>query len=410
MVDPKNADAILYQTVWDRMDPDDTDLPLVLDYPPRMAWLSLTTQCNLTCTHCVRYTNKLLNIEKPDIEMSDPLFEQIKKELMPGLEGCILGGNNFGEQLISKKFLQFSSLTGQSDTLTEIITNGTALTRERAQYIVDNDIQVRLSLEGATEQTYTMTRGARFSKLYEQLKYYSQLLKDNPKSKSQLIFNFVMFAGGARDLPKVIELAAELGFLGVTVILFYPRNEFQRFQSMLYHRSLFEEVYRESQALAEKHQVILNMPKPLAMGRMEATLDPSETQQSETAPQKLYCGLPWSAISIDADGKVYPCCSSKVMGNLNDNSLMEIWNNKEYQKLRKGILTGRKMAMICKGCQWARWGKETVMTETAIMRSIGLFDSIPAMELSKLLVLKLLSKLPGQAKIKQILKAIHSRI
>lgn len=58
-----------------------------------------------------------------------------------------------------------------------------------------------------------------------------------------------------------------------------------------------------------------------------------------------YCEFPWISTTVMADGNVVPCTqvsnSELVMGNVNEDSLEEIWNGKNYQKLRKMHIDGK---------------------------------------------------------------------
>lgn len=59
---------------------------------------------------------------------------------------------------------------------------------------------------------------------------------------------------------------------------------------------------------------------------------------------KQYCEYPWISCSIMSEGNVVPCTQISnneiVLGNINTQSLIDIWNGEEYQKLRKMHLTG----------------------------------------------------------------------
>jgi radical SAM protein with 4Fe4S-binding SPASM domain len=59
---------------------------------------------------------------------------------------------------------------------------------------------------------------------------------------------------------------------------------------------------------------------------------------------KQYCEYPWLSLTIMADGNVVPCTqisnNELVMGNINENTLEEIWNGKKYKDLRKMHISG----------------------------------------------------------------------
>lgn len=67
---------------------------------------------------------------------------------------------------------------------------------------------------------------------------------------------------------------------------------------------------------------------------------------------KTFCIAPWVSIHHWPDGKTYPCClwnSREPVGNLNEQSLNEIWNNDVMKQTRKGMLEGEKIS-ACDRC------------------------------------------------------------
>ena len=67
---------------------------------------------------------------------------------------------------------------------------------------------------------------------------------------------------------------------------------------------------------------------------------------------KVFCMMPWVHTHIWPNGNAFPCCMSDsdiVYGNLNDNSLEEIWNSEKYKKLRKNMLN-EKESPECTRC------------------------------------------------------------
>ena len=67
---------------------------------------------------------------------------------------------------------------------------------------------------------------------------------------------------------------------------------------------------------------------------------------------KVFCMMPWVHTHIWPNGNAFPCCMSDSdieYGNLNDNSLEEIWNSEKYKKLRKNMLN-EKESPECTRC------------------------------------------------------------
>jgi radical SAM protein with 4Fe4S-binding SPASM domain len=62
----------------------------------------------------------------------------------------------------------------------------------------------------------------------------------------------------------------------------------------------------------------------------------------------------WHSCVITWDGKVVPCCFDKdahfVLGDLNEHSFKEIWNESKYKSFRQSLLRSRSEIEICKNC------------------------------------------------------------
>ena len=57
----------------------------------------------------------------------------------------------------------------------------------------------------------------------------------------------------------------------------------------------------------------------------------------------VFCMLPWIHMHGWSDGNAYPCCMAEPnepIGNLRDNTLEEVWNNKAYRTMRHNMLNG----------------------------------------------------------------------
>jgi radical SAM protein with 4Fe4S-binding SPASM domain len=69
------------------------------------------------------------------------------------------------------------------------------------------------------------------------------------------------------------------------------------------------------------------------------------------------CHLPWQQMVIDSTGAVAPCCywgaydnANPPIGNINDNTIAEVWNNERFQQLRRGMSVGDLAMAGCEKC------------------------------------------------------------
>ncbi len=65
------------------------------------------------------------------------------------------------------------------------------------------------------------------------------------------------------------------------------------------------------------------------------------------------CAVPWMHLNFEPNGKVIPCCLTSVheywAGDLNHQSIEEIWNSDNMKKLRREMVTGKEPE-ICRKC------------------------------------------------------------
>jgi MoaA/NifB/PqqE/SkfB family radical SAM enzyme len=60
----------------------------------------------------------------------------------------------------------------------------------------------------------------------------------------------------------------------------------------------------------------------------------------EKITESLFCYLPWQQLNIDPGGIVRPgCLCSKHVGNIEESSILSIWNNQQMQEYRKKIVS-----------------------------------------------------------------------
>jgi radical SAM protein with 4Fe4S-binding SPASM domain len=55
----------------------------------------------------------------------------------------------------------------------------------------------------------------------------------------------------------------------------------------------------------------------------------------------VFCSKPWTSFEVEHDGRVAPCCMSKFdCGNVNQQTIAEIWNGPAYQEFRRLMAAG----------------------------------------------------------------------
>lgn len=83
--------------------------------------------------------------------------------------------------------------------------------------------------------------------------------------------------------------------------------------------------------------------------------------------KKSPCFLPFYKLVIDWNGEVLICCNDwkkahKGFGNINNNSLKDIWYSEEFNKVRLNLIEGNRVGPACSNCNISGTliGKESV--------------------------------------------------
>ena len=69
--------------------------------------------------------------------------------------------------------------------------------------------------------------------------------------------------------------------------------------------------------------------------------------------RKTVCAVPWMHLAFEPSGKVIPCCLTSshnyFAGDLNTETIDEIWNSENMKNLRKDMIEGRE-PKVCNKC------------------------------------------------------------
>lgn len=219
---------------------------LSLQIPSRLEKLYIepTNQCNLDCRTCIRNT-----WDEPQGMMSEEVFSRV----LEGLEAfnpvprVFFGG--FGEPLFHPDIIKMITRVKALGAPVELITNGTLLTQEMSEALIDLKIDTLwVSLDGATPESYTDIRlGAALFEVLKNLNGFKKSIYEkygsggacsiSPKSKTNIGITFVAMKRNIKDLPAVIRIGYDLGaekFM-VSNVLPYTRD---MISEALYYRSI----------------------------------------------------------------------------------------------------------------------------------------------------------------------------
>ena len=83
-------------------------------------------------------------------------------------------------------------------------------------------------------------------------------------------------------------------------------------------------------------------------------LQVGERQAAMKSPRKYPCKNLWEHMVVAWDGRAVPCCedynAEMTLGDLNTQTIREIWNSPAYVALRQAELAGRNNSSLCANC------------------------------------------------------------
>jgi radical SAM protein with 4Fe4S-binding SPASM domain len=170
-------------------------------------------------------------------------------------------------------------------------------------------------------------------------------------------FNFVMLKSNLRDMPKMVDLAHELGG---------ERLDFRL--PFLIDRQGIEDDHpardpdlMDAMIVATRERAAAlgisfdQIPETNASRREKAYRPPPLRHDVGHAPdQTAHCEAPWGFLVIWPTGDIHPCCSPYMLsdpafGNIDRATFAQIVTGPAYDQLRDGLVTGR-LADNCAKC------------------------------------------------------------
>ncbi len=106
----------------------------------------------------------------------------------------------------------------------------------------------------------------------------------------------------------------------------------------------------ENTDLIKKVSIVLRKPKEILSSRGGSAPNRKEQQ----AYPDVTCALPFQQLIVRPTGEVSLCCNDALgkytLGDLNKESILDVWYGERYKKYRNAIIEGRKNIEICKTC------------------------------------------------------------
>ena len=310
------------------------------------AEIDLTDRCNVACYFCNQ--QDLRTKEQLPLPRLETLIDEMAAA---GLRSVRLSGG--GDPLFHKSVMDvLQHLAKRSIVIDNLTTNGVALTKEISDYLVENRArEVIVSLNTANAADYHRMMRVKpelFTKVVENVR---TLIARRGKSRFPgVVLQFLVDGVNLEQMVDMYELGAALGVdrIAVAPVLqiwggVIEQQVLLRPEDAERARPVLEEVLQRDRenGLLQIDFSISGWNAMLAEARRK--VDAPAANLFPTAPtfrdENEGCFFAWYTTTITGNGDVRPCClllnpDVEPLGNVNDTSVTEIWNNEHYQGLR----------------------------------------------------------------------------
>lgn len=339
------------------------DGTVALSSTPRSLGIDMYGVCNVKppCVYCEWDWNKTLEGDFVDAPFGVETLNEWGAffENSASLVNC-----SIGEPFMMKNIDELLDAFGDGGKVLEMTSNGQILTDRNIQKLLGRPIDLYVSLDAATPETYAKLRNNRFEALVANLRRLIDA-KGGPGHLPRVYLVFMPMKVNVHELDQFIRLCADLR---VDQLVLRPlnysekldlnwerggyrfdyRSELLPFEQLVWVSGRAKELCRRLQvALSDQMNFGGSMgaafEKPFEAGRLSVAAEP--TPQAAAAPESLggehqpACTEPWKSFYILRRG-VFPCCYGGAPIAPMD-QYRQAWNSPLVQDIRRELAHGR---------------------------------------------------------------------
>lgn len=317
-------------------------------YPSNIQ-VEITTNCNLECKMCPR--KQLRNQRSnPSSHIDEIIWEKILETAKKLNHVAICG---FGEPTCNPNFVRYLQDLNNREIGISFSTNGVKLDSSTAEIIgsIKNISNINISIDSSNPNIYRKIRGTELNCALRGVKALLRSIQDPDK----ISVSSVVMRTNFRSLENHPTLLSSLGIRRLVL-----QNQIDINQDIIENRN--KDIDR-----IDLQKTINNIRRNCSKLDIHLELTPmleediKEDCGGEWCPNHntRQCYLPWDMPFINKDGYVFPCCfadEANLMGNLTDNSFLEIWMGEKFYEFRSSLLSGDNMPAICRNCRAVQIG------------------------------------------------------
>ena len=281
--------------------------------PPYQFSIEATNKCNFKCSFCPQSspTHKdMRSVGNLSLDHFQLFIKKIKK--------VKYGNSNVsicldGEPLMNKSFSKFIKIANDEGLFPRFSSNGKLLTQSIVNELSGFNFLVAIDFSSEPE-VFDKVRGnaGDYRIVFDNLRYLVDKASHNPHIKIEIVD--ITHFSEAFDKAKSLKKIRNLFPLNLPSNIKFWSRQFHNFGGYLQNEEIVDRLHN----------------------------------------YKL-CPYPWTSFNVTWDGNVVACCrdteGKTILGNVFEQSIMDIWKGEKYNKLRKSLIEKRvKDVVACEKC------------------------------------------------------------
>jgi radical SAM protein with 4Fe4S-binding SPASM domain len=324
---------------------------------PRTLWVELTSKCPLDCVFCSRKTRRGAGEHMPW-----SVFESLVQQVSNPRTFLL---NYSGESTVYPRLIPAIRLARSTGAFVELVSALVNVSEASLPELCSSGLsRLTVSVHSRDRTRYTeIYRYGSFQALHSKLARFVELSRERPQPPI-VDLAFVAMDSNLEDLPGVAGLAQSLGLRGINVFPVMRRDEIpMQFPTELEAPDVYRRDFQR-RVTTTVERAASDSPS-VAITICNASFYDGRNQLGEVPipyPGPLPPGArihsceqnPWETAHVLSNGDVVACeVLDKIpLGNLQTQSLSEIWHGEAYRAFRDRYQHGD--VPECRSCPWKR--------------------------------------------------------
>lgn len=319
----------------------------------KIKWLrlELTNACNFDCAYC---TEQYMTRKKGfmDIKLAKKIIDEVALTKISD----IIGFQFMGEGLLHPKFNEIISYAKENNVKCKLVTNGSLLTDDNIHNIINSSVQeVYISYFTSDDHSFKI-RHAKGIDYTEYQKRVRNMIRKKIESKASTRISIGLLNTKYSFLPGLDGMDNTKKIRDDVVSLIHFIKDIEKRSGVASSVQDITEIERHEDLL-ENYTYVITSDISVVFIEVGTWANQFLIKNGVkiTKSTKGHCLNPFEQLFVAWDGTCTCCCldydCSMVVGNVNQNSIADIWNGDRYKTIRDAMKRKELVEEYCQTCR-----------------------------------------------------------